>query len=202
MKQDIKILGDYVRKRLEAKNIPVTPYILLENVLCLVIASKISFHLPMTEIPVTLQSVTIVLIGVIYGVKSGAMGVLLYLLLGVAGIPVFSGSTAGLEYFSGNTGGFLVGFLPAVIVAGMFANYEWDRDFKKSVFMLFLAQLVILACGILWMQEGLKMAVDPIKIIQPLLPGLALKTVLGAAFLKMCWTALLHVDPHGEQLKN
>ncbi len=201
-KDEIKILGDYVRRRLEVKNIPVSPYIFLENILCLVLAAKISFHLPTSEVPITLQSLAVALIGIIYGAKTGALGIAAYLLMGAVGMPVFSGSQAGSAYLLSTTGGFLAGFLPSVIMAGIFAHYEWDRDFKKSLVALFASQIMIVAFGVLWMQEGLKVHVNTLQLILPLLPGLVIKTLLGALFLKMCWSAIEHFNTHQERFKD
>jgi biotin transport system substrate-specific component len=198
--KEIRLLGDYVRLKLKEMNVPITPYILLENILCLILAAKISFHVPFSEVPITLQSLMVVLIGAIYGSRAGLFGVVVYLFLGYVGIPVFSGKDAGIAYMMGTTGGFLMGFVPAVIVAGMFANFEWDRDIKRSFFMLLLAQGIILASGIFWMREVLGVFHSPESIILPLLPGMILKTMIGSILLKMFWNAVMNTDSTKEEI--
>jgi biotin transport system substrate-specific component len=198
--KEIRLLGDYVRLKLKEMNVPITPYILLENILCLILAAKISFYVPFSEVPITLQSLMVVLIGTIYGSRAGLFGVVVYLFLGYVGIPVFSGKDSGIAYMMGTTGGFLMGFVPAVIVAGMFANFEWDRDIKRSFFMLLLAQGIILASGIIWMREVLGVFQSPESIILPLLPGIMLKTLIGSILLKMFWNTVINTNSTKEEI--
>lgn len=82
------------------------------------ICSQIAFQLP-GGVPVTLQTFSIVLIGIILGPRLGLMSVLLYLLIGTVGVPVFSGFRGGLNVLVGATGGYLFGFLPMVYITGL-----------------------------------------------------------------------------------
>lgn len=82
------------------------------------ILSQISFQLPF-GIPITLQTFAIFLIGTVLGPKLGTISVLLYLLLGSVGVPVFANFNSGLSALVGPTGGFLVGFLPMVYLIGL-----------------------------------------------------------------------------------
>lgn len=198
--KEIKLLGDYVRLKLKEMNIPVNTYILLENLLCLILAAKISFYLPLSDTPVTLLSLMVALIGTIYGVKTGLIGVVVYLLLGVMGIPVFEGKETGMVFMTGSSGGFLAGLLPAVVLAGIFAYFEWDRDIKRSFLLLLIVQSVILASGILWMREGLGIFQSTESIIRTFLPGITVKTILGTLLLKMFWQAIIHTNTSEKEI--
>lgn len=111
----------------------------------LVILSQISFMLP-GGIPMTMQTFGIVLIGTILGRKSGFLSVLLYLLMGFAGIPVFAGFGGGLDTLVGPTGGYLIGFLSMVYLTGLGS--------KKSYYSaIFLSICGLLTCHILGLLE-------------------------------------------------
>ncbi|MDX2163930.1 MAG: biotin transporter BioY [Gammaproteobacteria bacterium] len=84
--------------------------------LFLAIASQIS--IPLQPVPLTFQSVTVLLIGMGLGARLGGSAVALYLIAGSLGLPVFANFQAGLAPFMGPTGGYLIGFLPAAILSG------------------------------------------------------------------------------------
>jgi len=90
----------------------------------LTISAKIK--IPFYPVPMTMQTFVVLFLGISFGYKVGVTAVFLYLLEGIAGLPVFSGTPEkgiGLAYFMGPTGGYLVGFLVATYVAGSF-KYE------------------------------------------------------------------------------
>ena len=84
--------------------------------LFLAIASQIS--IPLQPVPLTFQSITVLLIGMGLGARLGGSAVALYLIAGSLGLPVFANFSAGLAPFMGPTGGYLIGFLPAAIISG------------------------------------------------------------------------------------
>ena len=89
----------------------------------LAISSKIK--IPFYPVPMTMQTFVVLLIGVTLGWKLGLFAVMLYLFEGIIGLPVFSGTPEkgiGLIYFTGPTMGYLIGFLPAVFLAGSFST--------------------------------------------------------------------------------
>lgn len=104
----------------------------------LAILTQISFMLP-GNVPMTLQTFAIALIGIILGPKLGAISVTVYLLLGMVGLPVFSNFHSGPGVLFGPTGGYLIGFLFMVIILG------FGKD-KKIYLALFFAILGLLVC--------------------------------------------------------
>ena len=78
------------------------------------------FSVPIGAVPVTLQTLMVVLVGVLLGPKLGAL--LVYLLLGCVGLPVFSGGTGGIGRLAGATGGYLIGFIPMAWLSGLCAE--------------------------------------------------------------------------------
>ncbi len=77
--------------------------------------------IPLGPMPITLQTMMVVVVGMLLGVKRGPLAVLLYSFLGIIGLPVFAGFKSGVAAFTASpTAGFLVGFLPAVLLVGIF----------------------------------------------------------------------------------
>jgi len=102
----------------------------------LTISSK--FRIPFYPVPMTMQTFVVLFLGIAFGYKIGLATVSVYLLEGIIGIPVFSNSPekgVGLAYFTGPTMGYLIGFLPAVFLAGFL-------NLKSNIFLIFLKLII------------------------------------------------------------
>lgn len=110
----------------------------------LAILSQVSFILP-GGIPVTLQTFAIFLIGILLGPVKGTISVLLYLLMGAVGIPVFANFKSGLTALVGPTGGFLLGFLPMVFMTGLGSRLKFGGQVACNI----VGMLACYACGLL-----------------------------------------------------
>ncbi len=124
-------------------------FIALIGTILLAISSKVK--IPFYPVPMTMQTLIVLLIGIGFGWKLGVATVALYLFEGIIGLPVFSGTPEkgiGLIYFTGPTMGYLIGFLIAVFFAGKF-------DYSKNIFSNFLkltfATSFIYIFGMLWL---------------------------------------------------
>ena len=124
-------------------------FIALMGSIILAISSKIK--IPFYPVPMTMQTLVVLMIGVGFGWKLGVATVALYLFEGIIGLPVFSGSPekgVGLVYFTGPTMGYLLGFLIAAYVSGRF-NY--DNNIVKTFLKLSLATSLIYVFGMIWL---------------------------------------------------
>ena len=124
-------------------------FIALIGSIILAISSKIK--IPFYPVPMTMQTLIVLSIGVAFGWKLGLVTISLYLFEGIVGLPVFSGSPEkgiGLVYFTGPTMGYLLGFLVAAYISGKF-NY--DNNLVKNFFKLFFATSFIYILGIIWL---------------------------------------------------
>jgi len=136
-------------KELKQSKIIKNVFIALMGTVLLAISSKIK--IPFYPVPMTMQTLVVLFLGVTLGWKLGVTTVALYLFEGIIGLPVFSGSPekgVGIVYFTGPTMGYLVGFLFTVYFAGFF-------NFSKNLFIKFL-QLIfsvsfIYILGIFWL---------------------------------------------------
>ena len=136
-------------KEIKQSKIIKNVFIALMGTVLLAISSKIK--IPFYPVPMTMQTLVVLLLGVTLGWKLGVATVALYLFEGIIGLPVFSGSPekgVGIVYFTGPTMGYLIGFLFTVYFAGFF-------NFSKNLFIKFL-QLIfcisfIYILGIFWL---------------------------------------------------
>ncbi len=114
------------------------------------LALSAKYQVPFWPVPMTLQTGVVALIGAAYGWRMGAATVLLYLVEGAAGLPVFAARGDGLAYLAGPTGGFLIGFLPAAAIVGWVAERR-----AQNPFLLFLgmvgADAVVFLLGFVWL---------------------------------------------------
>jgi biotin transport system substrate-specific component len=124
-------------------------FIALMGTVLLAVSSKIK--IPFYPVPMTMQTLVVLFLGIALGWKLGVATIALYLFEGIIGLPVFSGSPekgVGLVYFTGPTMGYLIGFLFAVYFAGTI-------NFSKNLFVKFLQLLFsisfIYIIGILWL---------------------------------------------------
>ena len=99
-------------------------------------------------VPLTLQTLAVLLTGMALGSRLGAMAVGAYLLEGSLGLPFFAGGASGLGQVLGPTGGYLIGFVLAAFVAGWLAERGWSRSFGLTLVGMLLANLVIYALGL------------------------------------------------------
>ena len=124
-------------------------FIALLGSIILAVSSKIK--IPFYPVPMTMQTLIVLIIGVAFGWKLGLATISLYLFEGIVGLPVFSGSPEkgiGLVYFTGPTMGYLIGFLVAVYISGKFV---YDNNLVKTFFKLFFATSFIYILGIIWL---------------------------------------------------
>ena len=124
-------------------------FIALIGTVFLAISSKIK--IPFYPVPMTMQTLVVLMIGIGFGWKLGVATITLYLFEGIIGLPVFSGTPEkgiGLVYFTGPTMGYLIGFLVAVFFAGKF---NFDKNLIKNFLKLTFATSFIYILGMLWL---------------------------------------------------
>jgi len=115
----------------------------------LTISAKIK--IPFYPVPMTMQTFVVILLGITFGYKTAALTVCLYLVEGIVGFPVFSNSPEkgiGITYFVGPTMGYLVGFLFATIVAGIFS---YNKSYVANFFKILISTSIIYLFGVLWL---------------------------------------------------
>jgi len=153
------------------------------------LCAQVSFHLGFTPVPITLQTFAVLLVASAYGPMLGTASLLLYLLVGIAGVPVYAEQKHGWEVFSGATGGYIVGFVLAAALTGYLAERGWDRRFSTAVSVMLTGNVVIYGCGLLWLHHSLGVNwPDALEFgLYPFVPGDIVKLYLAALALPGAW---------------
>ena len=136
-------------KNLDQSKIFKNILLALVGTILLAVSSKIK--IPFYPVPMTMQTLVVLVLGIAFGWKLGVFTVLLYLFEGLIGLPVFSGSPekgVGIIYFTGPTMGYLIGFLFAGFLAGYF---DYNKNFILNFFKLLISVSIIYILGLLWL---------------------------------------------------
>ncbi|MHA1546901.1 MAG: biotin transporter BioY [Alphaproteobacteria bacterium] len=143
-------------------------------------------QVPFWPVPMTMQTLVVLVVGAALGARLAGATVLLYLGQGAIGLPVFA-QGGGVAYLLGPTGGYLVGFFFAAIVVGWLAERGWDRHIASTAVAMALGQAVIFAFGLGWL--GSVIGFDKVIAVglTPFLAAGALKLALGVAILPLAW---------------
>ncbi len=117
-------------------------------------AAQVSFPLPFTQVPFTLQPMVVLLGGMALGSRLGCASQVLYLMAGIAGLPVFAASATlppGPLRLLGPTAGYLLAYPLAAFVTGYLAERGFDRKYLRATIAMLAGLAVVYACGVLWL---------------------------------------------------
>jgi biotin transport system substrate-specific component len=163
--------------------------LVIAGIAALAVAAKIK--IPMIPVPMTMGTFAVLSIGVAYGMRLGLVTIIGYMLIGALGFDVFAGSSAetfGITYMMGGTGGYLVGYVLAVLALGYAARQGWDRSIGKMAFAMVLGNVLIYVPGLVWL--AVLYGTDaPIFTwgLTPFLLGDLVKLALAALLLPSVW---------------
>ncbi len=147
------------------------------------ILAPFSIPIPISPVPISLTNLVLLVSIYILGWKDAVVSFLIYLLLGIAGLPVFSGFTGGLAKLAGPTGGYLVGFIFMIILAGIFAEHFAH---KRSLIVagMILGTAVAYIFGTAWLAFQMELSFTAALSIGvvPYLPGDTAKIVIAVTF--------------------
>ena len=115
------------------------------------VAVSAQITVPLWPVPITGQTLAVLVIGMAYGARLGAATLALYMVEGIVGIPVFAKLSAGPHVMAGPTGGYIVGFIAAAAFVGWLAERDWSRSFTLTALAQLLGSGVIFAFGVPWL---------------------------------------------------
>lgn len=165
------------------ENFVTNAALVLAGSVLLVVSARLAVYLPFSPVPVTAQTLVVLLCGAVLGSKLGTFSVCLYIVKGIIGLPVFAGGRGGLAALAGPTGGYLAGFIAAAYLVGWLAERGFDRRRHLTLFAFGIGQTVIYLLGVLRLStftgvgEAVRMGVIPF--------------LLGDAFKMACAVLLL-----------
>ena len=163
--------------------------LVIAGIAALAVAAKIK--IPMIPVPMTMGTFAVLSIGAAYGMRLGLVTIIGYMFIGALGFDVFAGSsveTFGITYMMGGTGGYLVGYVLAVLALGYAASQGWDRSIGKMAFAMVLGNVLIYVPGLVWL--AVLYGTDaPIFTwgLTPFLLGDLVKLALAALLLPSVW---------------
>jgi len=171
--------------------------LVIVGALAIALSANVAVTIPGTPVPVTAQTFGVLVVGGALGFRRGMLAAILYLALGLVGLPVYAGHASGIGTFGSltgglslaPTGGYLVGFVAAAAIVGRFAELGWDRTVGGALAAFTIGTAAIYAIGVPWLAAALGVSLRrAVELgIMPFLLGDALKLVVAAGLLPAAW---------------
>jgi biotin transport system substrate-specific component len=148
--------------------------------------AQISIHLSFTPVPITGQTLGVLLAGTALGWRRAAAAMAVYAIAGVAGLPWFAGGTSG---YAGASFGYVVGFFFAATACGYLAGRGADRSVLSSVPAMLVGEIIIYAFGLTWLALDLHLSAGATLAdgFTPFVAGDAIKAAIAAGLLPAAW---------------
>ncbi len=153
--------------------------------LLLTISAKV--QVPFYPIPMTMQTLVVLLIGMSYGVSLGTATILLYIMQGAFGLPVFANG-GGIGYIAGPTGGYIVGFLFSATLLGFLANMGWGKTWKTTALAMIIGVCIIFLSGVGWLSLYIGLEAAILKGFIPFIYADFLKIVVASFAMPTAWS--------------
>lgn len=184
--------ADILRPSTKQKALAYDAVLVIGGSLFIALCAQFTIHVG--PVPITGQTLAVLLTGVLLGSRRGSLSVLAYLAEGIAGLPVFQGGNGGIAYLTLGTGrytaGYLLGFVAAAYVTGLLAERGWDRKVTTALLAMLIGNITLYAFGLPWL--ALSVGVEnALRVgLFPFIIGDLLKAILAAALLPTGWTLL------------
>ena len=151
------------------------------------LSAQIAIALPFSPVPVTGQTFAVLMVGALLGPQRAIAAMLLYLMEGLAGLPVFAAGTSTVVVLAGPTGGYLIGFVVAAGIVGYLAERGWDRNLGTTLLAMTIGTAIIFTFGVtrlaFYLTEGSALELG----LYPFIPGAVAKIALAALLLPLGW---------------
>jgi len=152
--------------------------------------------IPLWPVPITGQTLAVLLVGASLGATRGAISMVVYALAGLVGLPVYSDHTAGLAVLLGPTGGYIVGFVLAAALTGWLAERRWERRFLGGMLAFVAGSGVVFLVGLPWLKVSLGLSWTQTLDggLYPFVIGGIIKAVIAALVLRGAWALVARAD--------
>ena len=186
------------RRRL-AGNVAYAAAVVVAGSLLIAGLAQVSIRLSFTPVPITGQTLAVLLVGGALGLELGIAAVLLYLAEGAIGLPFFAEGNSGASLLgaASASGGYLWGFVVAAAVVGWLSRRGWDRSIRSSIAAMFLGEVVLYAIGVPWLMAALDVPLE--KALElglyPFVIGDTIKLMVAAGVMPAAWRLLRRAGP-------
>lgn len=196
-----RVLADIIaRPSSRARAFAIDAGLVLAGVAVVALLAKVSFFIG--PIPITGQTLGVILVGAALGSARGAATMTTYMFVGLLGLPVFAGPVAGPAYLLAPSFGFILGFIPAAFVAGWFAEGAWDRKPLLAFAGFVIASVIPFVIGVPYMAFILStvmgQTISPAEVLNAglwpfIVPGL-IKAGFAALLIPGAWALVRRID--------
>lgn len=158
-------------------------------------------QVPLWPVPITGQTLAVMLVGATLGFRRGSLSLLAYMLIGLVGAPIFAEHSGGFSSLSLPSFGFIIGFVPAAALVGWLSERSWDRRLPLALGGFFAASLIPFAIGLPWLavslaQLGLPHGFAAVMAagFTPFIVGGIVKWIIAAGALPLLWRGSRALD--------
>ena len=189
MSQPQSVFVDVLLSRVETRiqAIAKDTILVLSFSLLTALSAQVSFWIG--PVPITGQTLAVLLAGILLGSIRGGLSQVVYLLVGFTGFPFWfaAGGPLGIARLIGPTGGYLIGFVFAAFLVGWLAERGWDKKIKTAILAMLVGNIAIYIFGLLWLANFLPWKGLLATGLYPFLPGDLLKILLAGLVLPLGW---------------
>jgi biotin transport system substrate-specific component len=159
-------------------------------------AALAQVSIPLWPVPITGQTLAVLLVGASLGATRGALSMVLYALVGALGAPIFSDASGGTHVLFGATGGYIVGFVLAAAFTGWLAQRRWERGLLRGMLAFVAGSAVVFLVGLPWLQVSLGLAWPETLAagLAPFIVGGVIKAGIAALVLRGAWALVDRAD--------
>ncbi|WP_349898093.1 biotin transporter BioY [Parafrigoribacterium soli] len=188
-----------IADRVFARGLPMDIALIAAGAGLTAIAAQVS--IPIWPVPITGQTLAVLLVGSTLGALRGTLSMVLYAVLGIVGLPVFSDATHGINVILGPTGGYIVGFVLAAALTGWLAQRAWDHRIVGAILSFSAGTVVTFAIGLPWLAATLHLNLEQTLEagLYPFILGGAVKALIAAAIVRFSWHQIAAADDRDER---
>lgn len=181
-----KVIADALRPTTRSQQAVYDLALVLGASLLIGLCAQVALVLPFSPVPISAQTLAVLLVAAVLGSKRGALAVLAYLAEGISGLPVFANGGFGPAYLMGPTGGYLLGFVLAAYATGWLAERGWGRKPATASLAMLAGNCAIYAVGLPWLAVYVGKAALNAGLYPFVLGDLA-KIALATVLLPSAW---------------
>ncbi len=184
----------FAAERSRARSVALDVVLVLAGALLTGVLAQIA--IPLWPVPITGQTLAVLLVGSSLGAVRGALSMVAYAALGVVGLPVFSEASSGFGVIAGASGGYIVGFVFSAALVGWIAQRAGDRRFLGAILSFVGGTVVTFAFGLVWLAAvlGTDLPTTLEYGLYPFIVGGAVKALLAAGLIPLAWAGVSRVE--------